>query len=47
MINLTYKQARWLDAHGGRNIDDVLIDDIGLYFVVVFKRQIKKVYLPC
>jgi len=45
MINLSYRQARWLDMRGGRTIDDVLVDNIGLYFVVVFKRKIKKIYL--
>ena len=45
MIKLTYKQTKWLNSRGGRNIKDVKEDENGLY-VMFGLREDQKVYLP-
>lgn len=44
-INLNYKQIKWLDSRGGRNVGDVMVDKGGLY-VMFGLNEDQKVYLP-
>lgn len=46
-MNITYKQNKWLDGRGGRNVNDVHGDEKGLY--VFMSNGIggdNKVYIP-
>lgn len=46
-MNITYKQQRWLDDRGGRNIHDVHGDEKGLYvFMGNGAGGDVKVYVP-
>lgn len=38
-MELTYQELQWLISRGGRNIDDVLIDEKGKYVEMVGKRH--------
>jgi len=47
-IQVSIKQAKWLDSHGGRNSGDVLINEKGVLYVLMGNghNQWKKVFLP-
>jgi hypothetical protein len=45
-MELNKEQKDWLFAHGGRNAEDVLKDDKGMFVLMRNGRQDVKVYLP-
>ena len=48
MINISFKDMDWLDAHGGRDTSDVYVDKVGDKYVLMrgSDGMPKPVYLP-